>query len=142
HTGLFGSLRHVLSHSTGRGEIAAVRSERTSRVGERNVVAATAKGKLVAWKFHRGGRYDTLAEADVKDSVVDAFRKTDFTATEFPSDSFEVLDFTHVPGDLESKYYEMSQLADAPEAADSTVQHLVLLVSLTKRFSSRYALVE
>lgn len=142
HSGLFGSLRHVLSHSTGRGEIAAVRSERTSRVGERNVVAATAKGKLVAWKFHRGGRYDTLAEADVKDSVLAAVREVDFTATEFPSDSFEILDFTHVPKGLESKYYEMSRLVDAPEATDSTVQHLVLLVSLTKRLSSRYALVE
>lgn len=142
HSGLFGSLRHVLSQPTGRGEIAAVRSERTGRVGERNVVAATAKGKLVAWKFHRGGRYDTLAEADVKESVIDAVREVDLSASDFPSDSFEILDFTHVPKDLESKYYEMSRLADAPESTDSTVQHLVLLVSLTKRFSSRYALVE
>ena len=142
HLGLFGSLRHVLSHSTGRGEIAAVRSERTGRVGERNVVAATAKGKLVAWKFHRGGRYDTLAEADVKESIIDAVQEADLIASEFPAESFEVLDFSYVPRDLESKYYEMSRLADAPEAADSTVQHIVLLVSLTKRLSSRYALVE
>ncbi|SPN97343.1 related to NUP133 Nuclear pore protein [Cephalotrichum gorgonifer] len=142
HVGIFGSIRHVLSHSTGRGEIAAVRSEPTSQVGERNVVAATAKGKLVAWKFHRGGRYDTLAEVDVRDSVIDAIRDADQAAAEFPADSFELLDFTYVPKGLESKYHEMSRLTDAAEPTDSTVQHLVLLVSLTKRFNSRYVLVE
>lgn len=140
--GLFRSLRHVLSQSTGRGEIAAVRSERTNQVGERNVVAATAKGKLVAWKFHRGGRYDTLAEEDVRESVIDAVREIDYTVSEYPAESFEVLDLAHVPRDLESKYHEMSQLAYFPEPTDTTVQHVVLLVSLTKRYNSRYALVE
>ncbi|PKS07530.1 hypothetical protein jhhlp_006134 [Lomentospora prolificans] len=142
HSGIFGSIRHALSHSTGRGEIAAVRSERSNRVGERNVVAATVKGKLIAWRFHRGGRYDTLAEADVRDAIVDAFFDADKTISEFPADSFELLDFTYVPKGLEPKYHDMSGLSDAMNSNDTSVQHLLLVVSLTKRFSSRYALVE
>ena len=142
HAGIFGSIRHVLSHSTGRGEIAAVRAERSSRVGERNVVAATVKGKLIAWKFHRGGHYDSLGEADVRESIVDAFYDADQSVSDFPADSFELLDFTYVPKGLESKYHDMSRLSDAIESDDSNIQHLLLVVSLTKRFSARYALVE
>ncbi|CAI4215088.1 unnamed protein product [Parascedosporium putredinis] len=141
-SGIFGSIRHALSHTTGRGDIAAVRAERSNRVGERNVVAATVKGKLVAWRFHRGGRYDKLVEADVRDAIVNAFYNADDSAAEFPAESFEFIDFTYVPKGLESRYRDMSRLSDAMDSTDNSVQHLLAVVSLTKRFSSKYALVE
>ncbi|KAL0942209.1 nuclear pore complex subunit nup133 [Colletotrichum truncatum] len=140
--GLFGSIRHALTHTTGRGDIAAVRAERTARVGERNVVAATLKGRLHAWRIHRGGHHDTIVEADMQEEIIDAIREVDPSSGEFHHDTFEVVDFTFVPKGLEAKYRDMSRLSDAMASDDINLQHLLLLVSLTKKRESHYSLVE
>ncbi|KAF9882358.1 nuclear pore complex subunit nup133 [Colletotrichum karsti] len=140
--GLFGSIRHALTHSTGRGDIAAIRAERTTRVGERNVVAATLKGRLHAWRIHRGGHHDTIVEADMQEEIVDAIRQVDPSSSEFHQDTFEVVDFAFVPKGMEAKYQDMSRLSDAMASDDVNLQHLVLLVSLTKKKESHYSLVE
>ncbi|KAL2759045.1 hypothetical protein ACRALDRAFT_2058231 [Sodiomyces alcalophilus JCM 7366] len=141
--GIFGSIRHALAPSTGRGEIAAVRADRSSRIGERNIVAATLKGKLYAWRIHRGGHSDSITEADVGEQITEAIREVDpKTATGYHSDAFEVVDFTYVPQGIESKYQELSRLSDAMASDDVNLQHLLLLISLSKRKESHYFLVE
>ena len=51
--GIFGSLRNALSSSALKGEIAAVRAGKAERVGERNIVIATTKGRIQSWDIHR-----------------------------------------------------------------------------------------
>lgn len=140
--GIFGSIRHALTHSSGRGEIAAVRAERSPRVGERNIVAATIKGKLHAWRVHRGGHHDMLAEANVRDDVFNAIQDVDPASADYQPESLEILDFTYVPKGMESKYQELSRLSDAMASDDPDLQHLLLLVSLSKKKESHYSLVE
>ncbi|GJC98095.1 hypothetical protein ColKHC_06921 [Colletotrichum higginsianum] len=140
--GIFGSIRHALTQSVGRGDIAAVRAERTTRVGERNVVAATLKGRLHAWKIHRGGHHETIVEADMQEEIVEAVREVDTSATDFHPETFEVVDLAFVPKGLEAKYRGMSRLSDAMASDDVNLQHLLLLVSLSKKKESHYSLVE
>ncbi|KAF6839104.1 nuclear pore complex subunit nup133 [Colletotrichum plurivorum] len=140
--GIFGSIRHALTHTAGRGDLAAVRAERNTRVGERNVVAATLKGRLHAWRIHRGGHHDTIVEADMQDEIVEAIREVDPSSGDFSQDTFEVVDFTFVPHGLEYKYQDMSRLSNAMASDDVDQQHLVLLVSLTRKRESHYSLVE
>ncbi|CAG9999508.1 unnamed protein product [Clonostachys byssicola] len=141
-SGIFGSIRHAFSHLSLRGEVAAVRADRSSRVGERNIVALSSKGRLQAWRIHRGGHNESIGEADMRDSIVSALYEVDPTNQEFPLESFEALDFTYVPKGLEPKYLELSRLSDAMGTDATNVQHLLLLVSLTFKGTSRYALVE
>ncbi|KAK5987126.1 Nuclear pore protein [Cladobotryum mycophilum] len=140
--GLFGSIRHAFSNLSLRGDIAAVRADRSGRVGERNIVALTSKGRLQSWRIHRGGHNEPCGESDMRDSITSALRETDPVSRDYPIDSFEAIDFTFVPKGLESKYAELTRLSNAMKTDDPSVQHLLLLVSLTQRSSSRYALVE
>ncbi|KAG5980232.1 hypothetical protein E4U55_004255 [Claviceps digitariae] len=140
--GIFGSIRHAFSHLSLRGDIAAVRADRSTRVGERNIVALTTKGKLQAWKIHRGGHNEPIGEFDMRDRLVSALQENDPFSQELPADSFEALDFTYVPKGLDAKYLELSRFSDAMAIDNPLLQHLLLLVSLTRRSVSRYVLVE
>ncbi|PNY27481.1 Nucleoporin [Tolypocladium capitatum] len=141
-SGIFGSIRHAFSHLSLRGDIAAVRGDRSARVGERSIVALTSKGKLQSWKIHRGGHNEPIGEADMRERLVSALQETDPLSQDFSADSFEAIDFTFVPKGLDAKYLELSRLSDAMASDNPMVQHLLLLVSLTRRNASRYALVE
>ncbi|KAM3543528.1 hypothetical protein ARSEF1564_003580 [Beauveria bassiana] len=140
--GIFGSIRHAFSNLSLRGEIAAVRADRSARVGERNIVALTAKAKLQAWKIHRGGHNEHIGEAEMRDSIYSALHEADPYTKDFSADSLEALDFTFVPKGLEHKYHELSRLSDAIATDDASIQHLLLLVSLTRKSVARYSLVE
>ncbi|CRK13293.1 hypothetical protein BN1708_010741 [Verticillium longisporum] len=140
--GIFGSIRHAFTQPQGRGDIAAVRAERHMQPGERNIVAATLKGRLHAWKIHRGGNHDTVAEADIREDVINAIREVDPLSEDYHQDTFEVLDFAYVPRDMEEKYQDLSRLSNALASKDRDLQHLLLLVSLTKKKESHYSLVE
>ena len=140
--GLFGSIRHALKPSAVRGDIAAVRADPVSKVGERNVVAATAKGKLETWRVHRGGHHDAVAEVDAKDAIIRAVRDVEPSLNSFSDDSFEVLDFALVPKGVEAKYMNMTRLSEAMASQDDSVQHLLLLVSFASQRHSQYSLVE
>ncbi|KAM0268235.1 hypothetical protein ACHAQH_010030 [Verticillium albo-atrum] len=140
--GIFGSIRHAFTQPQGRGEIAAVRAERNMQPGERNIVAATLKGKLHAWKIHRGGNHDTVAEADIREDVINAIREVDPLSEDYHQDTFEVLDFAHVPREMEEKHQDLSRLSNALASKDRDLQHLLLLVSLSKKKESHYSLVE
>ena len=140
--GFFGSIRNAFSHLSLRGDIAAVRADRSSRVGEKNIVVLTAKGRLQAWRIHRGGHNEPLGDFDGRESILKALYDSDAKSEDFPAESLEVLDFTFAPKGLEQKYHELSALSNAMESEDPELQHLVILVSLTRKGRSRYALVE
>lgn len=140
--GFFGSIRHALSAASLRGDIAAVRVNNDSRVGERVVIAATSKGKLHALTLHRGGHHDAVAEVDVRESVVNAICDSDAESRPFNSESFEVLDFTYVPRGLERKYRDLTRFSEAISSEDPSLQHLLLLVAFGNKRSYRYSLVE
>lgn len=140
--GIFGSIRHAFSHLSLRGDVVAVRADRSSRVGERNVVALTSKGKLQAWRVRRGGHNEVIGEVDMRERLVSALQENDPFSQDLPADSLEALDFAYVPKGLEPKHLELSRLSDAMTTDDPLVQHLLLLVCLTRRSISRYALVE
>lgn len=140
--GIFGSIRHAFSHLSLRGDVAAVRADRSNRMGERNIVALTGKGRFQAWRVHRGGHNEIIGEADMRDNIVAALQETDSASQQLPAESFEAIDCIYVPKGLESKYLELTRLSEAIASDDSSVQHLVALVSLTLRSTARYALVE
>ncbi|OTB01473.1 hypothetical protein M426DRAFT_323492 [Hypoxylon sp. CI-4A] len=139
-SGFFGSIRHALSHSTVQGDIAAMRSERSSKQGECTVVAVTSKGRLHSWRVHRGGHHDLLTEFDARDTILGAIHKVDQTTTKSPPESLKILDFCFVPRGLDAKYSDKSQLLPTPDSEDQ--QQLLLLTSFTSKQKSRYALVE
>ncbi|KAL5629536.1 hypothetical protein BROUX41_001142 [Berkeleyomyces rouxiae] len=140
--GIFGSIRNALGQYTGRGNIAAIHSERTTRVGERNITAATSKAKFLAWRFHRGGQNEVLNEVDLFDTILRSVHTAIPQTKAFPDESFALVDFTYVPKGLDAKHMDMSRLSDALTSDGSFEQHLLLLVSLTKRYTTRYCLVE
>ncbi|KAK9421447.1 putative Nup133 N terminal like-domain-containing protein [Seiridium unicorne] len=140
--GIFGSIRHLVSNSAIQGDIAAVRSERSSKQGEQSVVTATVKGRLHAWKIHRGGHHDLLTEVDAKDTIVNAISEitTDYKLSH---DSLKIHDIAFVPKDLEAKYLDMTQLRQTPASGEH--QHILVLASLTSKPAKntvRYYLVE
>ncbi|QYT05602.1 hypothetical protein H0G86_012490 [Trichoderma simmonsii] len=141
-SGIFGTIRSAFSHLSLKGDIAAVRADRSTRVGEKNIVAMTNKGKLQSWNVHRGGHSEPFGEFDARESIISALWEVDPFCRELPADSFEALDFTFVPRGLEHKYLDLSKLSAATSTDDPSVQQLLLLVSLTSRAVSRYALVE
>lgn len=140
--GFFGSLRHALSSSAVRGDIAAARASHGMTIGERVIVAATSKGRLSSWKVHRGGRHDLLTDVDVRDELVESIRQADPGSAGLTQDSLEIVDFTFVPRNLEHKYTEMSRLSQALSQEQDELQHLLLLVAFSGRRKSHYSLVE
>ncbi|KAK0733265.1 Non-repetitive/WGA-negative nucleoporin C-terminal-domain-containing protein [Lasiosphaeria miniovina] len=140
--GFFGSIRHALSSSAIRGEIAAVRASYGKTIGERVIVAATVKGKLHSWKIHRGGHHEPLIDIDIRDQLVEAVQEADPATADLLEDSLEVVDFTFVPRGLEKKYVQISRLSEALSNDEDSLQHLLLLVSFPGKRKSRYSLVE
>ncbi|KAI1476764.1 Nup133 N terminal like-domain-containing protein [Daldinia eschscholtzii] len=139
-SGFFGSLRHVLSQTASQGDIAAVRSERSSKQGECTVVAVTSKGRLHSWRVHRGGHHDLLVEVDARNIILGALQQMDSISAKLPAESLKILDFCFVPRGLERKYSDMSQLREPSESEDQ--QHLLLLASLSNKQGWRYTLIE
>lgn len=141
-SGIFGSIRQALSHLSIRGDVAAVRADRSSRVGERNIVALTKKARLQAWRLHRSGHYESLGDSDAREDIIAAIHEYDQASRDFPAESFEALDLTYVPQGLEPKYLDLTRLSSAISHDDPQVQHVLLLASFTKRTTARYVLVE
>ena len=131
--GIFGSLRNALSSSAARGDIAAVRAGPQEKVGERNVVVATAKGKIQSWNMHRGGHTSLNAEVEGREAIVMAIKGAIPATTDLHLESFEILDFAYTP-----KSVADSQIIDQ----DSSGAHILLLASLSERHNSHYYLVE
>lgn len=131
-TGLFGSLRNVLSSAAMRGDLAAARAGPSSRAGERTILTATMKGRLQIWDLHRGGHNNLKADVETLDNIVEAFMETDDSLPHLPIETFEVLDAVFAPRPL----LEGDQMQIAEVGAP-----LVLLVSMGSKASTHYALV-
>ncbi|RYP44446.1 hypothetical protein DL768_009093 [Monosporascus sp. mg162] len=138
--GIFGSIRHALTHAATQGDIVAVRTDGSSNQGESTVVAATSKGRLQSWRVHRGGHHDVLAEVDARTTIMNEVQQKDQISARFPSESFKVLDFCFVPHDLASRQHDMSQLVLSPTRDDQ--QHLLFLTYLSDKHTCRYTMVE
>ncbi|KAH7026113.1 Nup133 N terminal like-domain-containing protein [Microdochium trichocladiopsis] len=136
-SGFFGSIRHALS-SAAQGDLAAVRAERYVNPGESTVVAATSKGKLHAWRIHRGGHHDVLAEVDARADILESIHEHDQESSKYSAESFKVLDFCFVSRNVEPRYAEKSELAQPQDG----FEHLLLLTSMTRKSASRFVLVE
>ncbi|TVY40604.1 Nucleoporin [Lachnellula occidentalis] len=128
--GIFGSLRNVLSTSAYRGDIAAVRADLPRKVGERQVVVATAKGKIQSWDIQRGGHSSLNAEADGRETIVQTIKQAYSAFSDLLIETFELLDFAFTTLPTQPSY---SQASDGIP--------LLLLTSLTDRDISHYFLV-
>ncbi|TPX15847.1 uncharacterized protein E0L32_000181 [Thyridium curvatum] len=140
--GFLGSIRHVLKHSAVRGDLAAVRAGPVARLGERTIVAATSKGKIHAWRVHRGGHHEALIESDARETIIENVQRAIPGLNGSASDSFEVVDFTFVPKGIERKYLDATRLSNYVELEDESALQLLLLVSFTSKRQTPYALVE
>ncbi|KAI0407582.1 Non-repetitive/WGA-negative nucleoporin C-terminal-domain-containing protein [Xylaria palmicola] len=139
-SGFLGSIRNVLSHSALQGDIAAVRTDRSSKQGECTVIAAASKGRINSWRVHRGGHHDLLAELDVRSAILEAIHRAGETSSPTIPDAFKIVDFCFVPKGMSSKYADMSKLRQSP--ASDNQQHLLLLTVLDDKYTCRYNLVE
>ncbi|KAF4636233.1 hypothetical protein G7Y89_g1852 [Cudoniella acicularis] len=133
NTGIFGSLRNALSSSSSRGDIAAVRAGRPEKVGERNVVLATAKGKLQSWDIHRGGHTSLIAEAEAREAIVLAIKEATPAMSELLIETFEILDFTHATNSFTDNGEEDANLLLLTSLGDRQISHYILVEILLKR---------
>jgi nuclear pore complex protein Nup133 len=131
--GIFGGIRNALSSTAWRGDIAVVRAGRAEKPGERNIVVATAKGKLQSWTIHRGGHSSLQAEAEERESIVRAMKQEQPALGGIPVDSFELLDFTYTPESVADTQFMNQKNSSA---------HLVLLASLSDHQITHYSFVE
>ncbi|KXJ90994.1 Nup133 N terminal like-domain-containing protein [Microdochium bolleyi] len=136
-SGFFGSIRHALT-AAAQGDLAAVRAEKYSNPGESTVVAATSKGKLHAWRIHRGGHHDVLAELDARSAIIEHIHEQDQESSKYPAESLKILDFCFVSRDVESRFVDNIELDKSRDG----YEHLLLLTSMTSAASTRYVLVE
>jgi nuclear pore complex protein Nup133 len=131
-SGIFGSLRNVLSSSAWRGDLAAARAAPAMKPGERDIITVTSKGRIQAWNVHRGGHNSLQAEAEIREPVVQAMKESDPSLADLLLESFEVLDFSFEP------MISGNGVADMKNSGAS----LLLLTSLSGRGASHYALVQ
>ena len=75
-----------------RREIVAVRAGRTGRMGERELVVATAKCGFSKWYVQRGGNYETKPEADLREIMVRAVERAIPSAVDRNRETFVALD--------------------------------------------------
>lgn len=95
--GIFGSIRNALSSSSSRIDIAAVRAMPAKKVGERDLVLGTTKGKFQCWRTHRGGHISMVTEHDTRETIILAVKTVESEMSDIPLESFELLDFTFIP---------------------------------------------
>lgn len=137
---MLGGIKNALKSAVQRGDLAAVRVDPANRVGGKNVVAATKVGRLHVWRVQRGGHHEVVANIDARESILNGLQQVLLPISN--STDFELVDFTYVPRGIEGKYVQVSRLSEALTKDDDSVQHLLLLVSLSSKRQSQYALVE
>ncbi|KUI56706.1 hypothetical protein VP1G_03982 [Cytospora mali] len=138
--GVFGSIRTALKSAVQRGDVAAVRVQPSNRAGPKTIVAATKTGRIHSWRVQRGGHHEIIANIDARGHILENLQSVLPPINH--NVEFEVLDFTFVPRGIDGKYINASRLSQALSEDDDSLQHLLLLVSLSNKRQSRYALVE
>lgn len=137
---VFGGIKNALKSAVQRGDLAAVRVDPANRVGGKNVIAASKNGRLHTWRVQRGGHHEVIANVDAREPILKGLQQVLLPVSS--STDLELVDFTYVPRGIESKYVQASRLSEALTKDDESIQHLLLLVSLSSKRQSQYALVE
>ncbi|CAN8106040.1 unnamed protein product [Discula destructiva] len=135
-----GGLRTAIKSAVQGNDLAAVRVDPFNRAGLKNVVAATKSGRLNAWRVQRGGHHELIASVDARESILQGLQRALPPIT--ANIELELLDFTFVPRGVDDRHKQASRLSEALFKDAETIQHLLLLVSLSDRRQSQYALVE
>lgn len=87
-SGLLGALRS----GNHRRDVVAIRAGRIGRMGEREIVVATARGGFSKWYVQRGGNYETKPEADLRETMIRAVEQATPVALHRNREQFCVLD--------------------------------------------------
>lgn len=87
-----GNLLGALRGGSHRRDVVAVRAGRIGRMGEREIVVATARGGLSKWYVQRGGNYETKPEVDMRETMIRAVEKAAPAAVNRNREQFCVLD--------------------------------------------------
>lgn len=74
-TGMMGGLLGALRAGSNRRDIVAVRAGKVPRMGEREVVVATARGNFSRWQINRSGGYGNIADVDLRENILFAIEK-------------------------------------------------------------------
>lgn len=135
-----GGLKTALKSAVQSNDLAAVRVDPLNRAGSKIVVAATKTGRLNAWRVQRGGHHELIVGIDARESIVQGLQQVLPPIT--ANVDFELVDFIFVPRGLEKGHKEASRLSEALSNNEENVHHLLLLVSLSDKRQSQYALVE
>ena len=96
-SGIFGSIRKVLTHSAWSGDVAAIRAGPSTKVGERDFVVTTERGKLQAWTIHRGGHNTLRMECEGREFIFRAICDVEPAFVDVSVDTLKVLDFAFTP---------------------------------------------
>ncbi|KAH0613283.1 uncharacterized protein H6S33_009663 [Morchella sextelata] len=95
-TGMMGGFLGALRAGSSRRDIVAVRAGKVLRMGEREIVVATARGNFSRWQVNRSGTYANIADVDLREEMIAAIQ-SNVTAQEFARrsrDQFVVVDAT------------------------------------------------
>lgn len=130
-SGIFGSIRNALSGSSIKGNVAAVRAGPFTKVGEREIVMATMKGKFQYWKMHRGGHTSLAIEYETRESLLTAIKKVSPEMPDVTIDSFEIIDFTFIP--------KLGAESESRQFGEEDT-NLLILSSIKERDYSKYIL--
>lgn len=92
-TGVMGGFLGALRAGSSRRDIVAVRAGRVVRLGEREVIVATARGNFSRWQVSRSGTYANLADVDLRDNMLSVIEKVaPREVREGNKDSFVIVD--------------------------------------------------
>ncbi|KHJ35852.1 putative nuclear pore complex subunit nup133 [Erysiphe necator] len=128
--GIIGSIRNVLSSSSIKGNIAAVRAGNSVKIGEREIVMATIKGKFHYWKMHRGGHTSLASEHEAREPILRAIKKTSQEISDTSIESFQIIDFTFIP--------KLGTTSESAQVIEEDTNLLVLFSIKEKNYSKYY----
>jgi len=74
-TGMMGGFLGALRAGSSRRDIVAVRAGRILRMGEREIIVATARGNFSRWQANRSGTYANITDVDVRDDILSAIEQ-------------------------------------------------------------------
>jgi len=131
--GVFGSLRSVFSGGGWRKDVAAVRAGSSSQRGQRYMVVATSEGSFQIWDLNWNGTHTLLYSVDAKMDILQSLVESADLFHGHEECSFEVLDFTVLPG-----HHSGKEVSKSKESGDCQVMALTVIKGSQ---SSRYALV-
>jgi len=87
-----GNIFGVLRSGNHRRDVVAVRAGVVGRMGEREIIVATARGGFSKWYVQRSGNYETKPEVDLRETIIRAVEKAAPAAAHRNREQFCVLD--------------------------------------------------